>query len=268
MILLVNDDGIAAPGLRILYRVLRRELRRPVLAVAPAQEHSGMGHAITINRGLSVRSVTDSSDDFFGFAVGGTPADCCKLGLKVLATKTPVLVVSGINDGPNVGRSLFYSGTVGAALEAAVEGVPAIAVSLDRSDQPPWEAAAEWVAQRCKELLRSERLSEFNHRVINYNLPATVSARWDEPQLVPHGLSGFRESYRLQRQKDDQHSWMLHGERIELAHEGTTDAHLLRAGYPTITVLEPSLNVDSSMSDHLRDTLLGTATLPAGAPKS
>ena len=83
-------------------------------------------------------------DDFFGFSVDGTPTDCLKLALKVLAQEDPKFVISGINDGPNVGRSLFYSGTVGAAMEAAVEGHCALAVSLDRGPESDWQAAADF----------------------------------------------------------------------------------------------------------------------------
>ncbi|NRA38865.1 MAG: 5'/3'-nucleotidase SurE, partial [Planctomycetes bacterium] len=125
MILLVNDDGINAQGLRILYEALRRKTKQSIIAIAPSTQHSGHSHAITLNRGLSVNAIHE--DNFFGFTVDGTPCDCVKLGLKVLCQQAPQLVISGINAGPNVGRSLFYSGTVGAALEAAIEGFPAIA---------------------------------------------------------------------------------------------------------------------------------------------
>jgi 5'-nucleotidase len=129
VILLVNDDGIGAPGLRELYRCLRSRLRRPVLVVAPREAQSARGHAITIDRGLQVAPVKE--EGFFGFAVDGTPCDCVKLALTAICRTPPRLVVSGINDGPNVGRSLFYSGTVAAALEAAIAGLPALAVSKD-----------------------------------------------------------------------------------------------------------------------------------------
>ena len=241
MILLVNDDGIDAPGFRSLYRALRSGLNDKVLAVAPSKQRSGMGHAITINRGLQVQNVHDIGDDFFGFSVDGTPTDCLKVGLKVLAQEEPQLVISGINDGPNVGRSLFYSGTVGAAMEAAVEGHCALAVSMDRGPQSDWQAAAECSCHIANSLRNNLDLRGL---VVNLNLPALPASEWKELKSLPHGLSGFSEHYVMRERGDGSHSWHLHGERIELEHEGETDAHALRIGHPTITLLKPSYNSD------------------------
>ena len=99
MILLVNDDGIDAAGLRSLYRGLRQQGKQKVLAVAPSKQRSGMGHAITINRGLQTQPIYDAPDDFFGFSVDGTPTDCLKLALKVLAQEDPKLVISELTMG-------------------------------------------------------------------------------------------------------------------------------------------------------------------------
>ena len=243
VILLINDDGIEAPGLRAMYRALRQVPRSKVLAVAPSKQRSGMGHAITINRGISVSHVHDAEDDFFGFAVEGTPTDCCKLGLKVLAQESPHMVISGINDGPNVGRSLFYSGTVGAALEAAVEGYFALAVSLDRGPDSDWQAAAELTVTIANALRGDANLIGV---VANLNLPAIPASEWKELRLLDHGLSGFSEDYSMQQHGDGSTTWHLQGQRIELENEGETDAHALRAGHPTITLLRPSLNGDSA----------------------
>ncbi|TVR44863.1 MAG: 5'/3'-nucleotidase SurE [Planctomycetota bacterium] len=248
VILLVNDDGIEAPGLRALYRCLRRELRQPVLAVAPAEERSGAGHAISINRGLSLTPFHDSDADFFAFSVDGTPSDCCKLGLKVLCTQKPRLVVSGINNGPNVGRSLFYSGTVSAALEAAIEGFPALAVSLDRSEEPDWNSAAERAVSIAKAMLGRNKLAG---SVINLNLPVGTAKHWQPLRVVRHGLSGFSEAYSQRHQRDGHPLWHLHGQRIELEEEGETDAHALRAGHPTLSILQPDINGDASLLEAL-----------------
>lgn len=240
VIILVNDDGIEAPGLRALYHALRSACKMPVLAVAPQVERSGVGHAITLQKGLRITPVWDASDDFFGFAVNGTPVDCCKLAIKVIAPERPRLVIAGINDGPNVGRSLFYSGTVGAAMEAAVEGYCAMAVSMDRSDQPAWKAAAELAVRIAKRALRQGKLLQ--GQVLNLNIPTHGPEHWRPMRLVPHGLSGFEERYAPQAQKDGSVRWVLDGTRIELEHEGETDAHALRAGHSTLSVLCPDYN--------------------------
>ena len=247
MILLVNDDGIHAPGLRQLYRELRSVTRQPVLAVAPTIQHSGQAHAITLDRGLTVTPVLDG--DFFGFAIDGTPVDCLKLAIKVLAPEPPALVVSGINDGPNVGRSLFYSGTVGAAMEAAVEGFAAVAVSRD-VDGGDFGPAATYAARLAKACLGRRELVG---SVVNVNLPATLTDLDAPLAMVPHGRSGFEERYRPQRSRTGHLTWHLSGTRVELPDEGTTDAHLLAAGHPTLSLLKPNYNAPG---DHLPERIL------------
>lgn len=233
MILLVNDDGIASPGLRALYRALRAATRQAVLAVAPAAERSGMSHAITIDRGLAAAPRLE--DGFFGFAVDGTPADCAKLALDRICGEPPRLVVSGINDGPNAGRSILYSGTVGAALEAAVEGRPAMAVSRMKG----WtsqEDAAEFAARWASRILHSPNLAGC---LVNLNLPAAPARQWREPRMAHHALGGFKERYRPVRE-GGRTAWRLHGSFEPVG--GDDDASLLAAGHPVFTLLRPDLN--------------------------
>lgn len=242
MILLVNDDGIQAQGLRVLYQALRERCHVPVLALAPSAQHSGQSHAITLDRGLSINAVHE--DNFFGFTIDGTPCDCIKLGIKVLCQQKPLLVVSGINRGPNVGRSIFYSGTVGAALEAAVEGFPAISVSLD-SGYDIYNDAAAFAADIAHACLRREELIG---QVVNVNIPAMPAQHWQEPKLVEHGLSGFDEQYKAVSDSGDRITWFLEGTRVEHAWEDDTDAHALRDGHPTISFLKPNFNISSQDS--------------------
>lgn len=259
MILLVNDDGIRAPGLRALYRALRGLGGLPVLAIAPGVEHSGQAHAITIDRPLAVTPLYE--EDFFGFAVDGTPSDCVKLGLQVLAPVRPRLVVSGINDGPNVGRSLFYSGTVAAALEGAIEGLPALAVSRDHvaESDPGWEDAATYAAALA---LRCLRLKALRGRVLNLNLPGTPATDWGATLVLPHGRSGFEERYRLVRGRGSRGGWQLDGRRVERDDEGDTDAHGLHRGQPVLSPLGPDLNAGDSALQAAAERLV-LATRPA-----
>jgi 5'-nucleotidase len=236
MILLVNDDGIDAPGLRALYAALRKRVGRPVLAVAPLHERSGQAHAITLDRGLAV--VARHEPGFFGFTVDGTPTDCLKLALTTLMPEPPELVVSGVNDGPNVGRSIFYSGTLGAAIEAAVEGHAALAVSRVRGEggfADAAECAAGWAA-------RMLGRGDFRRQVVNLNLPATPMAQWRETRIAAHGHAGFHETYRPQRDAKDRVVWKLHGRWTAKAGADHSDASLLTAGHPVLTLLRPDLN--------------------------
>ena len=123
-ILLSNDDGVHAPGLRILYEELKKIGQ--VKVVAPLEEMSTTGHSLTISRPLRLLQV---DKDFYG--VNGSPADCIYLGVKQILKGMPDIVVSGINRGANLGQDVYYSGTVSAAREGCMLGIPAYAVSLD-----------------------------------------------------------------------------------------------------------------------------------------
>jgi len=146
-ILLTNDDGIDAPGLRALARALGAMY--DVTIVAPDAERSGQSHAITAGRPVEVRERTDL--DAVAYACSGTTADCVVLGIRELAPRRPNLVVSGINMGPNLADDVNYSGTVAGAVEATLLGVPAMAVSLaasldDDRERCLWDDAAGVVA--------------------------------------------------------------------------------------------------------------------------
>ncbi len=126
-VLLTNDDGIHAPGLWALHQAFAA--RHQVTVVAPDRERSAVGHGITLHQPIRFEK-TRVNPHLTGFAVNGTPADCVKLGLAELLDTPPELVVSGINPGANVGINVNYSGTVAAAKEAAMAGIPAMAVSI------------------------------------------------------------------------------------------------------------------------------------------
>ncbi|MGD8372893.1 MAG: 5'/3'-nucleotidase SurE, partial [Syntrophobacterales bacterium] len=140
-ILLTNDDGIYSKGIEVLYEHLSRD--HEVQVVAPEIERSAVGHAITLTDPLLVKPV-DRNGAFFGYGVKGTPADCVKLAINEVMEQQPELVVSGINLGANVGINVIYSGTVSAATEGAILGVPAIAVSINTFRNPDFEPAARF----------------------------------------------------------------------------------------------------------------------------
>ena len=171
--LLSNDDGINAPGLRALALRLQQEGR--VSIVAPDRERSATSHAITVYHPLRVHPVP-FSEGITAYAVDGTPADCVRLALEVLLTdEDPCdIVISGINDGVNLGTDVIYSGTVSAAMEAEVMGLPALAVSLAEGCPPrPWQTAAEFAA-RCALQALSNGLADGS--LLNVNIPSTPSS--------------------------------------------------------------------------------------------
>lgn len=142
-ILVSNDDGVFAPGLSALVTALQAV--GEVVVVAPDRERSAISHAITMHKPLRAQPVNIAGCT--GWAVSGTPADCVMLGLRELLDEPPDLVVSGINRGANLGEDVWYSGTVGAAMEGAMAGVPAMAVSVVARVEVDFRAAAQFAAQ-------------------------------------------------------------------------------------------------------------------------
>jgi 5'-nucleotidase len=140
-VLLTNDDGIHAPGLWALHQAFAT--RHQVTVVAPDRERSAVGHGITLHQPVRFEN-TRVNGSQNGFSVSGTPADCVKLGLAELLDPPPELVVSGINPGANVGINVNYSGTVAAAKEAAMAGIPAMAVSIIAPGDRHVDAAARF----------------------------------------------------------------------------------------------------------------------------
>jgi 5'-nucleotidase len=174
-ILISNDDGIEAPGITLLEKIARG-LTDDVWVVAPEQEQSGASHSLTTRHPLRMRGVARRR-----YAVDGTPTDCVLIAVKrLLRDRPPDLVLSGINAGSNVGEDLTYSGTVAAAMEATLLGIPAIALSQDYrdGDEIPWETCEAFAPDVIRRLVR---LPWPDSTLYNINFPA----------VPPAGVNGF-----------------------------------------------------------------------------
>lgn len=148
-IILTNDDGIDAPGIRALQRAIAGDIAGDTTIVAPDKQYSGCGHQVTTHRGikLSKRSMSE-------YALDGTPVDCTRIAITQIATNTK-LVLSGINAGGNLGTDVYISGTVAAVREAAIHGIPAIAIShwIKRPLIIDWEVATRWTSRVLQDLI-------------------------------------------------------------------------------------------------------------------
>jgi len=163
LILLSNDDGVRAPGLRALAEAL--DGVGDVLVAAPDRERSATAHAISLDHPLRVEEVGPKV-----FAIDGTPVDCVYLALHHLVPRKPDLCVSGINNGFNLGSDVFYSGTVGAALEAALRGVPSMALSLERRSPQDFSHAAAFARDLVEDILgRGDAIAPLTF--LNVNMP-------------------------------------------------------------------------------------------------
>jgi len=182
-VLISNDDGIHAPGLKLLEKIIRK-LAREVWVVAPEAEQSAAGHSLTLRRPLRIRKLSPRR-----FAIDGTPTDCVLLGVnQVMDGNPPDLMLSGINRGGNLGEDVTYSGTVAAAMEGTLLGIPSIAFSLVTDDraQAKWGTPEHWAADVVTRLCRTERPANV---LINVNFP-------DVPARAVSGIEVTRQGRR------------------------------------------------------------------------
>lgn len=228
-ILLVNDDGIHSPGLRLLAEALRDAGHR-VTVVAPDRERSAVGHGITTRDPLFVQD--QNWEGIPAYSCSGTPADCTQLGLKALAKGPVDLVVSGPNYGINAGGDLLYSGTVSAALEAAMLHQKAIAVSAPR------EADMETVIQVFLDLLEQIDLEQDVRQVLNINIPALPRKKIKGVKWAPQGGAQWLDSYEERVAPDGRHYFWPLSQGGPRDPGKDNDYTWLKAGYVSLTPLQ------------------------------
>ena len=228
--LLTNDDGIYAKGLSALYKELCKEA--DCLIVAPEIEQSAVGHAITIARPLMVRRAT-KNDKFLGYAVCGTPADCVKIGITELSDKPVDMVVSGINRGGNAGINLLYSGTVSAATEGAILGVPALAISLDTRKEADFTFAAKFARKVTRLILNN--MKKFKGSAINVNIPNIPFKKIKGVVVVRQAQSNIVETFEKRIDPRENIYYWFAKESQSASKQKDTDVGALAAGYIAIT---------------------------------
>lgn len=231
-ILLTNDDGIQAVGLRALYHAFTTA-GHEVRVVAPVTEQSAVGHAITISSPLRVKEFREAN--FKGFGVYGTPADCVKLALTALLDPPPDLIVSGINAGANVGVDLLYSGTVSAATEGAFMGYPALAVSHDCFAPVDLTEQANYVEQLLPHLPWGELPARC---VLNLNVPNLPIADCKPLILCRHTHAMWEDTYLHRQDPRGASYYWLTGEIPPEKLSPETDRALLTKGHITLTPLK------------------------------
>ncbi len=251
-VLLTNDDGIEAAGLRRLADALKGI--GDLIVVAPAVNRSGVGHAITLDRAVKIREIPPETGCLSRLSVDGTPADAVKFAVKHHIGGLPDLVVSGINPGPNVGVNILYSGTVGAALEALLQGVSAVAVSVDCHGTPDWEAVRNYTRLTVKRGLvmekrrRAEGAPPF---CLNLNIPARPAEEIRGLKITRQGISGFDEFFH-QNHDGSHDEWLIDGAMQLRDPDATFDAIALSEGFVSLTPLRIDLT-DPELLERIRD---------------
>ncbi|MGB9642845.1 MAG: 5'/3'-nucleotidase SurE [Candidatus Ratteibacteria bacterium] len=232
LIIVSNDDGIFAEGLNALCRELMTVF--DVVVVAPDAERSNVGHAITLSMPLRVE-IVNLPCGLKGYSVSGMPADCIKIAISSLLNKKPDLVISGINLGSNLGIDVLYSGTVSAATEAVILGIPAFAISLDTLENPDFSFAAKFAKELAK-LIFAHGLAE--NTVLNVNVPDKIPAG---VKIVPLSKARYREYYEKRVNPRKKVYYWLTGEFMEETDIGESDTRALREGFVSITPLTVDL---------------------------
>jgi 5'-nucleotidase len=216
-ILISNDDGISAPGIRALAASI--EQIADVIVVAPDKQQSAVGHAITMNLPLRVHKVFDNNV-LFGYAVDGTPADAVKLAVRSLLSRKPDLLISGINHGSNTAISVMYSGTVSAATEGTILGIPSFAISLTTYREADFTYAAAF-AQRFTQFILQKGLPKGT--LLNINVPAISADEIKGIAITKQGKSVWNDEFEARRDPSNKEYYWLKGDLLELDFDEDVD---------------------------------------------
>ncbi|MGI0486345.1 5'/3'-nucleotidase SurE [Pantanalinema rosaneae CENA516] len=256
-LLISNDDGISALGIRTLANTLV-EAGHEVSVVCPDQERSATGHGLTLHHPIRAEEVKSIFHPAVrAWACSGTPADCVKLALWALLDSPPDLVLSGINHGSNLGTDVLYSGTVSAAMEGVIEGIPSVAFSLTSYSSKEFGVAANF-ARSLVTQLEKQPLPEL--LLLNVNVPAVPPEAIAGVMITRQGIRRYIDVFEKRIDPRGKTYYWLSGEALledseaasELADLVPTDVQAARENYITITPLQYNLTSVPGIA-HLKD---------------
>lgn len=229
-ILISNDDGIQSPGIEALVKALHKEHK--VIVAAPATQQSAMAHALTVRKRLYVEHYAPLEEKYGveALMVSGTPTDCVKLYMEGIAKEKIDLVISGINNGSNLGTDILYSGTLGAALEGHIHGVHAIALSLDYKAELTFGFVAETFVKKMGKLMN---LSD-KPQLLNVNFPKKLKADYNW-YWAKQGVRDYENAFIPNTDDDGRLYYWVGGEIIDSGNSADTDIELANAGNITVT---------------------------------
>lgn len=233
VILITNDDGITAPGIKNLVESVR-DLGK-IVVVAPDKPQSGMGHAITIAQPLRLHSI-QAFGDIEAYQCTGTPVDCVKLAVDKILHRKPDICLSGINHGANHSINVIYSGTMSAAVEAAIESIPSIGFSLlDYSIDADFTAARKYARLIVQKMLATKM---DKHTILNVNFPAVDDKLIKGVKLCRQAYAKYEEDF---LERDDPHGrkyFWLTGEFVNFDKGRDTDVWALKNNYVSIVPVQ------------------------------
>jgi 5'-nucleotidase len=231
VILIVNDDGVTAPGIRSLIEAVH-DLGE-VIVVAPDSPQSGMGHAITIGKPLRLDEVNIFDDlEVKAWQSSGTPVDCVKLAHDIILHRKPDICLSGINHGSNASINVIYSGTMSAAMEAAIEGIPSAGFSLMDFNFDADFSLAKKVAREVTQRMLAERMPE--HFLLNVNIPKVWEADFKGIKICRQADAKWAENFDKRKDPRGRDYYWMTGKFINRDRGEDTDIEALNAGYASV----------------------------------
>ncbi len=228
-ILLTNDDGIHAPGIKRLWAALELADFADLMIIAPAAEQSGTSVSITWNRPILIQKVAWEKQTP-AWSVDATPADCVKMAERIILKQRPDLIISGINAGSNAGRNVLHSGTVGAVIEGIFRGIPGIAFSCEDVKNPNYHVAEKYVVAITRYLLANPLPAG---SLLNVNCPRSENEHVKGFCWTRQGQGRWKEDPRLHKETEGGPIYWLGGKPEELIEEEHSDIAWLRKGYMT-----------------------------------
>jgi len=249
LILVTNDDGINAPGIKALSLALTAIGK--VVVVAPERERSAIGHGITMHKPLRVTEVSWENPINKGLAVNGTPADCVKLALDALLDEPPALVVSGINRGENLGTDVLYSGTVSGALEGCINNRPSLAVSLVGEGELDFTFASSFTARLAQQIVKFGLPED---TLLNLNIPHLLESEIKGMVVTRLGRRRYINTISNRMDPRGRAYYWLAGQKEDIDQAPDTDIGALSRGMISLTPLHLDLT-DYSFQKDLRNYL-------------
>ena len=229
-ILLTNDDGIGAAGIAALWHELSKIAE--VIVVAPDVERSATSQAITVDSPIRVDKYFFDNPRISGWRIGGTPADCVKIALEALMGQPPDIVVAGINHGPNLGTDVLYSGTVSAAIEGALHGIPAVAVSLDAGDKYDFQPAAEFASKLVQNMVNR---SLPPNTLLNVNVPALPSGQINGVAITKLGVRQYDNIFESRQDPRGRMYYWMGGNVMDTENDADSDIVAIKMSKISVT---------------------------------
>lgn len=245
LILVTNDDGVTAPGIRHLIKIMKEF--GEVVVVAPDSPQSGMGHAITVSNNLYCDKLSTTDSDVLEYSCSGTPVDCVKIATQSILKRKPDLCVSGINHGSNSSINVIYSGTMSAAVEAGTVGIPAIGFSLlDYAMDANFEPTTKFVKQIVDNVLNKDLRQG---TVLNVNFPKLPSDKIKGIKVCRQAKARWEENYDKRQNPQGRDYYWLTGNFINEDSGEDTDEWALEQGYVSVVPVQFDLTAHQQIKE-------------------